>query len=200
MSNSSKKYKILMVLIIIVVVCGLIGAHFYTVEMRKKKIFSPFLNSEKLQNIKSAGGENEYSRNRDIFSGREWYTFYDGDYIYSFHTMGYWEKASSGSRKFEGSILIIKTCENRCRIRLHITPSAKGWEYSLGLTDFAIVDEYDTVGIWGDAVDKRGKPLEASYLTKDGRQSWLALYEKFEVEIMAMFATINEVFGEDAFR
>ena len=170
--------------------------------------FEPFLNSEKMQAlILQSETENDPNIYRlDKFEGYKRHLYRDhgeGGSGYSY------EISVPPYLKFDGHIGVLtpKTIQmvddtmvylNECEIRLSI--SLKKWEYELSIADLTTVKDVNSpVSPRHSIVDKNGQPLERpARQTEKEHQEWLALYEKFEDEIVELFETINssEYFGD----
>jgi len=169
--------------------------------------FDPFLKNENLLAIP------EWNRTVIRSRGRETFSFKD------FDGSGYSYEIGLPARfDFGGNISILAPSnpqmnpdfnDHDISLMIFISPGGD-WRYVLGLgtseyreyTDENGTRVHETTAVtFGSAVDRYGQPLgkhpddsEEDYLY------WLKLYEKFNVQIMDMFRSMKDFFGEEMFR
>ena len=173
--NEKKRRKNTVIPIIVgivglVFVAALFYSPFYQIN-RKNSNFEPFVNSEKLEKISTTYMSDDSFKHiyRDTLGS------------------GYRYEIVTPSRNQSLITGYVEITANNLTLLIH--PERKNRRYDVGITSYG----HKRVS----AVDKDGQPLSRHPDdSKEFYQKWLALYEQHYDEIMEMFETVREVFGD----
>jgi len=164
------------------------------------KRFDVFLYTEKLQEIKlkPTSGPNRIHEGVEIPHGFERYTFFEsegwkvhGFRDYDYDEVGYYYGITIPPYlKFSGNIQIALR-KDEYMLSLLISPQK--WLYILQIGE--IVDNMTYLD--SSAVDKNGQPLgKHPNDSEEFYQRWLMKYEKYYEQVMELFATVNDMYGD----
>ncbi|MDR2547306.1 MAG: hypothetical protein LBC96_07340 [Lachnospiraceae bacterium] len=205
-----KKKKHVIIALFVLLISALVVFSIYNYKWyRLVSIYEEFLYSEKLQDIKHMPttapativiGSKEfpynYSRytfsegNEGIFSWKQ-HSFRKYDY----NEYGYYFGITIPAYlQFGGNIQVVYENED---YRLDLLMSPVKWLYVLRIGEYEIVNNSKFIHMLSSAVDKTGTPIgRHPDDSEDFYESWLLLYDKYHLEIIDLFETTKDIYGD----
>ena len=180
-------------LILLFIVAFVVAVFAFAEKPEIEDVTAPVFNSTKLEptRVANINGLQVHTHHHDGWETRYYKDTLGSGYLYS---LSYPANDAINNIRFRsaGGINVTST-KGEAKISVIMSKGKGRWDYGVAI-------EHNNHSRAGN-VDRNGQALKYRLgLSEEDAQVWLGLYEKHYDHIMQMFATIDEVFGEDAFR